>query len=84
MSAAAFSPVPGSVIAALAGQLLFVTALPIVLLVWWRRRSRASLTPAVIGMVAFLVFAQLLEQVLHYAFLISDNAVSRAIAANPA
>ena len=26
---------------------------------------------------------QLLEQVLHYAFLISDNAVSRAIAANP-
>lgn len=83
MSAAAFSPVPSSVIAALAGQLLFVTALPIVLLVWWRRRSRASLTPAVIGMVAFLVFAQLLEQVLHYAFLISDNAVSRAIAANP-
>ena len=83
MSAAAFSPVPASVIAALAGQLLFVTALPIVLLVWWRRHSRASLTPAVIGMLAFLVFAQLLEQVLHYAFLISDNAVSRAIAANP-
>lgn len=83
MNAAELAPVSGSVIAALAGQLLFVTALPIVLLVWWRRRSHASLTPAVVGLATFLVFAQLLEQVLHYAFLVSDNAVSRAIAASP-
>lgn len=70
-------------IAALAIELVFVVALPIALLVRWCRRSHANLLPAVVGMVVFIVFAQMLEQILHYACLLSNNPLSRAITGNP-
>lgn len=75
--------VSGSVIAALVGELLFVVVLPIALLIRWYKQHRLSLTAPLVGMVIFLVFAQMLEQILHYAFLVSDNAVSRVLWEQP-
>lgn len=75
--------VSGSTLAALTAQLIFVTALPIGLLIWWQKRTHANIFPTVIGMLVFLVFVQILEQILHQAFLLSNNAIARSITANP-
>ena len=72
----------GTVVALLA-ELAFVVILPIALLVRWHRRSGNGWAAPVAGLIMFLVFSQMLEQILHYACLISDNAISRAIWENP-
>lgn len=58
-------------------------ALPIGLLLWWRRTRRARLTPFFVGAFCFAVFALGLEQLLHLVCLARDNPVSRAIHAAP-
>ena len=58
-------------------------ALPVALLVWWRRTRRAKLTPFFVGAAVFFVFARVLEALLHSAVLLSDNGVARALNANP-
>lgn len=61
----------------------FSAALPVGTLIWWRRTRRAKLTPFFAGALTFVVFALVLEPLAHQYFLLSDNAVSRAINANP-
>lgn len=66
---------------------LFITALaafamPIGLLVWWRVTRKAKLAPFFVGALVFFVFTQVLEKLLHYACLMADNPVSRAINGN--
>ena len=61
----------------------FAFALPIGLLVWWRRTRRAKLLPFFVGAAVFVVFALVLETLLHQVCVFGDNAVSRAISANP-
>ena len=62
---------------------LFCFALPIGLLVWWRRTRHAKLTPFFVGALTFFLFALVLEPLMHQLFLVSDNAVSRALNASP-
>ena len=61
----------------------FAFALPIGLLVWWRRTRRAKLLPFFVGAAVFVAFAVVLETLLHQVCVFGDNAVSRAINANP-
>jgi uncharacterized membrane protein YhfC len=44
---------------------LIAIGLPIFLLVYWRRKTKARLLPALIGALVFVVFALVLEQLLH-------------------
>lgn len=62
---------------------VFAFALPIGLLVWWRKTRKAKLLPFFIGAAVFVVFAVVLETLLHQVCVFGDNAVSRAINANP-
>ncbi|MCR5826706.1 MAG: YhfC family intramembrane metalloprotease [Oscillospiraceae bacterium] len=59
------------------------TALPLGLLLWWRRTHRAKWTPFFVGALVFVVFALVLEPLAHRFFLLGDHAVARAIGANP-
>ena len=62
---------------------VFAFALPIGLLVWWRKTRKAKLLPFFVGAAVFVVFAVVLETLLHQVCVFGDNAVSRAINANP-
>ena len=62
---------------------VFAFALPIGLLVWWRKTRKARLLPFFVGAAVFVVFALVLETMLHQVCVFGDNAVSRAINANP-
>ncbi len=75
--------VSSGLIAALAVQLVVVVGLPILLLIFQYRRSKDVAAPAVVGMVVYMVFVQVLQQILHYAFLLSDNAISNTINGSP-
>ena len=75
--------IPPSTLVWLVCGALFCFALPIGLLIWWRRTRRAKLTPFFVGALTFFVFALVLEPLSHQFFLLSDNAVSRALNANP-
>ena len=75
--------IPPSTLVWLVCGALFCFALPIGLLIWWRRTRRAKLTPFFVGALTFFVFALVLEPLSHQFFLLSDNAVSRALNATP-
>ncbi len=62
---------------------VFAFALPIVLLVWWRKTREAKLLPFFVGAAVFVVFALVLEKMLHQVCVFGDNAISRAIAGSP-
>lgn len=72
-----------SVIVCLCAAALFAAALPVGVLIWWRKTRRAKLTPFFVGAPVFVVFAQVLEGLLHSAALLGDNPAARAINANP-
>lgn len=54
-----------SLILCVAISALVSIGLPAALLIYWRKRTRASLIPAVIGAATFVLFALVLEQLLH-------------------
>ena len=60
----------------------FAFALPVALLVWWRRTRRARLAPFFVGAAVFAVFALGLETLAHRVFIFGDNAVSHAVNAS--
>ena len=64
--------------------ILYSIALPLGLLLWWKKRSGAPVWCFVAGALCFLLFAMGLEQILHSVCLVSDNAVSRFLNASPA
>ena len=59
---------------------VFGFALPIGLLLWWRRTRKAKLLPFFVGALAWFVFAGVLEQLFHSAVL---NSAANAFRANP-
>ena len=75
--------IPTSIVIWLCAAALFSFALPIGTLIWWRRTRRAKLTPFFAGALVFVVFALVLEPMLHRVCVMGDNAVARAINANP-
>ena len=63
--------------------LFFSFAVPIGLLVYWKKRNGLSIFPFVVGGMCFLLFAMGLEQMLHAVCIGMDTPVSRAIQSNP-
>ena len=57
--------------------------LPVGLLIWWRKSHRARLAPFFAGALVFVVFALVLESLLHRVVILGDNPVARAINAEP-
>lgn len=57
-------------------------ALPVALLIWWRRTRKAQLTPFFIGALVWVVFAMVLEPLLHNVVLPGDNALAHAVNGN--
>ncbi|HQQ88914.1 MAG TPA: YhfC family glutamic-type intramembrane protease [Oscillospiraceae bacterium] len=54
-----------SMILCISVSALISIGLPVALLVFWRKKTHASLFPAVIGAATFILFALVLEQLLH-------------------
>jgi len=52
---------------------------PIVLLVIWRRKTGAAVTPCFVGALTFVLFALVLEQLLHRVCLMGDSALAQTI-----
>lgn len=74
---------PTSIVIWLCAAALFAFALPIAVLLWWRKTRGAKLTPFFAGALVFVLFALVLEPLLHQVCVLGDNAVARAIHANP-
>lgn len=62
---------------------VFALALPLALLIWWKKKTHAPLWEFAVGALCFIGFAVVLEPFLHQLCLMGDNAVSRAISASP-
>ncbi|MGN1014852.1 MAG: YhfC family intramembrane metalloprotease [Butyricicoccus sp.] len=63
----------------LAGTTAVLFALPLVYIIFWRMRHHAHWKPLLLGVLGFVVSARVLELLVHFVFLISDNPISRAI-----
>ncbi len=73
-----------SSIPALAITVVLMIAIPVILLVYWRRRyrQRTNISWLIAGAVGFIVSARVLELAVHYLCIIADNPVSRFINGN--
>ena len=63
----------------LAGTTVILFLLPIIYLFVWRRKTHAHWKALFIGAAGFIVSARVLELMVHYFCIVSDNPVSRAI-----
>lgn len=55
---------------------------PIILLIMWKRKTKAKLAPFFIGALIFIVFVLILESICHQFFLVKDSALSRFVNGN--
>ncbi|MBE7005457.1 MAG: YhfC family intramembrane metalloprotease [Ruminococcaceae bacterium] len=74
--------IPTGTVVWLAIAAAWCTLLPIGLLIWWRRTRKAKLLPALVGALVFVVFARVLEALLHMVCIMGDNPVAHAINGN--
>lgn len=58
-------------------------ALPIVLMVIWRKKTGCAIKPFIVGALCFALFATLIEPIFHTLIMLPDNAVSRFITNSP-
>lgn len=65
MDANVVQMVPGASIAGMAVSLIISVTLPIVLLIVWRKKTKASFKSFFIGAGVFILFALILEQIFH-------------------
>lgn len=72
-----------SVIVIIGVEALLMFAIPIVLLIIWRKKTGARMMPALAGAFTFFLFAYVLENLLHNWVLGSDSALSSAILTQP-
>lgn len=61
---------------------VLMVLLPVVLLIVWKQKTKASIVPAVTGAVTFFAFALVLEQIPAALLLVVDSPVSQAINAS--
>ena len=71
--------IAGSTIAGMFTAAAFCTALPIILLLVWLKKTGAKAMPFFVGAGIFILFALILEQILHTFCMVLDNPVSRVI-----
>ncbi|MBQ8826203.1 MAG: YhfC family intramembrane metalloprotease [Oscillospiraceae bacterium] len=69
-------------IAGFAVESILTILIPIILLIVWKKKTGASLKPAITGMIVFPLFGLVLKLIPGYFLLIADNPVSRAITSN--
>lgn len=62
---------------------IFSFAVPIGLMIYWKKRHNLPLFPFLAGSLCFMLFALGLEQIAHLFFLGVGNPISRTIQANP-
>lgn len=74
--------VPTGAIAGLLTEGILVIAIPVILLIVWKKKTKASLKPAVAGMIIFPLFGILLKAIPGYFLLMADNPVSRVLNSN--
>ena len=58
---------------------VYSVALPLGLLIWWKRKTGVRLWCFIAGAICFTLFAMLLEQIFHTVLLLGDNAFSNAV-----
>ena len=71
-----------SIIALVAG-LIYSIALPVGLMIWWKKRTGEKLWCFLVGAFCFTVFAMGLEQILHTVCLVNENPVSAFLLGSP-
>lgn len=74
--------IPTSSIAGLLTEGIMVIAIPVILLIVWKKKTKVSLMPALAGIIVFPLFGILLKSIPAYFMLSADNAVSRAMRSN--
>ena len=62
---------------------LFSVVFPVGLIIWWKKKTGEKIWSFVVGAIVFVLFAMVLENLLHQVCLVNDNAVSRAILGSP-
>lgn len=72
-----------SVFAVLIGELVFALALPIAAIIVWKKKTECNWQPFLMGAAAFILFAMVLEQILHTVVLQFNPAVASFITGNP-
>lgn len=63
--------------------LAFSLILPIGLMIWWKKKTGATLCCFLAGAICFFLFAEVLEALLHQLCLGTDNAFSRTVMSSP-
>lgn len=58
---------------------IFAFGFPITASVFWNKKYPGNVWPIFAGVICFTLFAMILEQILHYIFLIMDGPISNAI-----
>lgn len=66
-----------TIVLAATAVLLFI--LPIIYIIFWRKKTKAHWKPLFFGAIGFVVSARVLELIVHYFCMILDSPVSRAI-----
>lgn len=75
--------ISNAVIVTFALVFLFSIALPIVLLIIWKKKNNVSARPALIGMAIFILFAMIAEQIVHFLVIGLNETVSGFILSRP-
>ena len=70
--------------AALIIGFVYSIALPVGLMIWWKKKTGEKLWCFIAGALCFTLFAMGLEQILHSVCLVSENPVSAFLMASPA
>lgn len=63
--------------------LVFALVLPLGLLIWWKKKTKASLWCFIVGTVCFFVFSAVLESLVNQFFLTGNHALSAKITGSP-
>ena len=74
--------IKNSTLAGFAVEGILVILIPVLLLVLWKKKTKAPLKPVIAGMIIFPLFGIVLKLIPGYFLLLADNPVSRAINGN--
>ena len=75
--------IPNSTVTILGAAATLCFILPLLVLVAYKKNTRARLRPCIYGILIFLAFAGALEQMVHMLFLGLDTPISRFLASSP-
>ena len=74
--------IPLSTIFSMIAEIVFALAIPLAAIIFWKIKSKGSIVPVIGGTLTFIVFAQVLEGMVHAFVLGSQNAFSNLLYSN--